>query len=68
MHSESKLVDLVGTYDAVFLRLALELTVLAAVTDRFGLWGPPGTPNVAWGNLERFAAYTAILNPWARPH
>jgi thiosulfate dehydrogenase (quinone) large subunit len=65
MHSESKLFDLVGTYDSVFLRLALGLTFLAAVTDRFGLWGPPGTPNVAWGNLERFGAYAAILNPWA---
>jgi thiosulfate dehydrogenase [quinone] large subunit len=65
MHSESKLFDLVGTYDSVFLRLALGLTFLAAVTDRFGLWGLPGTPNVAWGNLERFGTYAAILNPWA---
>src|SRR5437879_12359683 len=29
------------------------------------MWGPPGSPNVAWGNLERFASYAATLNPWA---
>ena len=61
----SKLLDSVRTYDSVFLRLALGVTFLSAVTDRFGLWGPLGSPNVAWGNLERFAAYTATLNPWA---
>jgi thiosulfate dehydrogenase [quinone] large subunit len=43
----------------------LGVTFLSAVTDRFGLWGPPGSPNVAWGNLEHFAAYAATLNPWA---
>jgi uncharacterized membrane protein YphA (DoxX/SURF4 family) len=49
----------------VFLRVALGITFLASVTDRFGVWGPPGTPNVAWGNLERFASYATTLNPWA---
>ena len=49
----------------MFLRLALGATFLAAVSDRFGMWGPPGSPNVAWGNLERFASYAATLNPWA---
>lgn len=58
---------MVSMYDSVFLRLALGVTFLAAVTDRVGLWGPPGTPNVAWGTLERFAAYAAQLNPWAPP-
>jgi uncharacterized membrane protein YphA (DoxX/SURF4 family) len=61
----SKLPDGVSTYAYVFLRLALGVTFLSAVTDRSGLWGPLGSPNVAWGNLERFAAYTATLNPWA---
>jgi thiosulfate dehydrogenase [quinone] large subunit len=65
MRFPSKLLHIVTTYDAVFLRLALGVTFLAAVTDRFGMWGPPGSPNVAWGNLERFAAYAATLNPWA---
>ena len=67
MPSESKLFAVVSRYGSVFLRLALGVTFLSAVTDRLGWWGPPGAPNVAWGNLERFAAYAAILNPWAPP-
>jgi uncharacterized membrane protein YphA (DoxX/SURF4 family) len=47
----------------VFLRLALAAGFLTAVTDRFGLWGPPGAPNVAWGDFGHFLAYTATLNP-----
>jgi hypothetical protein len=38
MRSQSKLLDIVSLYDAVFLRLALGVTFLSAVTDRFGLW------------------------------
>src|SRR5947209_12295890 len=53
MRFPSKLLDVLTTYDSVFLRLALGVTFLAAVSDRFGMWGPPGSPNVAWGNLER---------------
>jgi thiosulfate dehydrogenase (quinone) large subunit len=49
----------------IFLRLALGVAFLSAVGDRFGLWGPPGTRNVAWGNFARFTQYTALLNPWA---
>lgn len=49
----------------VFLRLALGVGFLSAVTDRFGLWGPHGAENVAWGNWARFVAYTGVLNPWA---
>jgi len=52
---------------ALFLRLALGVAFLSAVMDRLGLWGPPFSRNVAWGNLDRFAAYTATLNPWAPP-
>ena len=51
-------------YTAVFMRLALGSTFLAAVTDRCGLWGPPGTHNVAWGNFDTFLAYAAQLNPY----
>src|SRR5437660_737366 len=65
MRFPSKLLDVLTTYDSVFLRLALGVTFLAAVSDRFGMWGPPASPNVAWGNLERFASYAATLNPWA---
>jgi uncharacterized membrane protein YphA (DoxX/SURF4 family) len=48
----------------VYARLALGGTFLAAVTDRLGLWGPPGTSNVAWGNFDTFLAYAAQLNPY----
>jgi len=52
------------TYTMLYGRLALGLTFLAAVTDRFGWWGPPGTRNVAWGNFDTFLAYAATLNPY----
>jgi thiosulfate dehydrogenase [quinone] large subunit len=65
MQSRASALDIVHECTAVFLRLALGITFLAAVTDRFGLWGSPGSPNVAWGDLDRFAAYAATLNPWA---
>jgi uncharacterized membrane protein YphA (DoxX/SURF4 family) len=51
-------------YTTVYMRLALGSTFLASVTDRFGLWGPSGTRNVAWGNFDNFLAYTAQLNPY----
>lgn len=49
-----------------FLRLALAAGFLSAVADRFGLWGPPGSPNVAWGAWQPFVEYVAILN-WFAP-
>lgn len=49
---------------AIYLRLALGLDFLSAVADRFGAWGAPGTPLVAWGDFHNFLAYTARLNPW----
>ena len=48
----------------VYLRLAIGIGFLSAVADRLGWWGPPGTPNVSWGNLQNFLTYTAKLNPW----
>lgn len=48
----------------VLLRLALAAGLLSAVADRFGLWGPPGKPLVAWGTFGAFLTYTATLNPW----
>lgn len=54
-----------SSYPAVaFLRLTLGAGFLSAVADRFGLWGPPGTFLVAWGNFHNFLLYTAKLNPW----
>ncbi len=49
----------------VFLRLSLAAGFLSAVADRFGLWGPPGATNVAWGDFATFSSYAAKLNPWA---
>ena len=54
-------------FSSVFLRLALGLSFLSAVADRFGWWGAFGQPNVAWGNFSRFVEYTAQLN-WYLPH
>ncbi|MGH9325549.1 MAG: hypothetical protein ACRD2B_02490 [Terriglobia bacterium] len=51
-------------YATVYLRLALGTAFLSAVSDRFGIWGPPGAPHVAWGNFHNFLVYAAKLNPW----
>ena len=53
-------------FSSVFLRLALGISFLSAVADRFGLWGVYGQPNVSWGNYARFVDYTAELN-WFLP-
>jgi uncharacterized membrane protein YphA (DoxX/SURF4 family) len=50
----------------VYLRVAVAAAFLSAVADRFGLWGPFGTPNVAWGEFGRFVAYVGKLN-WFVP-
>jgi uncharacterized membrane protein YphA (DoxX/SURF4 family) len=55
-----------ATVSSVFLRLALGISFLSAVADRFGLWGAYGQPNVAWGSYARFVNYTAQLN-WFLP-
>ena len=46
---------------AIFLRFALAVGFLSAVADRFGVWGPAGTPGVAWGGFNSFLAYTGTL-------
>jgi hypothetical protein len=43
------------------LRVALAFAFLSAVADRFGMWGQFGVAGVAWGDFERFTAYTAQL-------
>src|SRR5215510_8763128 len=53
-------------FSSLFLRLALGLSFLSALADRFGLWGAFGQPNVSWGNFARFVAYTGKLN-WFLP-
>lgn len=41
-------------FTQLFLRLAIAVTMLSAVADRFGLWGK----NSAWGNWGNFEKYT----------
>src|SRR5215467_15130740 len=55
-----------ATVSTVLLRLALGISFLSAVADRFGFWGVFGQPNVSWGNFARFVDYTAKLN-WFLP-
>ena len=49
-----------------FLRLGLAAGFLSAVADRFGLWGAPGSPGVAWGEWHPFVSYVGTLN-WFVP-
>ncbi|MBB6369031.1 putative membrane protein YphA (DoxX/SURF4 family) [Chryseobacterium shigense] len=44
-------------FPQLFLRLALSVTMLSAVADRFGFWGKDS----AWGNWENFENYTQKL-------
>lgn len=48
----------------LLVRLSLAAGFLSAVADRFGLWGSPSNPQVAWGTFSRFLDYTAQLNPY----
>jgi hypothetical protein len=50
----------------IALRAALAASFLSAVADRFGLWGSPGAPGVAWGDWSHFLLYTGKLN-WFLP-
>jgi hypothetical protein len=50
----------------VFLRLALGITFLVSIADRFGWLGRPGSKNVSWGDWKHFVQYVAILN-WFVP-
>ena len=65
MSIESQLIEALRRFAPVFLRLALGGAFLSAVADRFGLSGPAGTKNVAWGDFAHFTQYTGQLNPWA---
>ena len=65
MSIQSQLTEALGGPATVFLRLALGVGFLSAVADRFGLSGPAGTKNVAWGDFAHFTQYTGQLNPWA---
>jgi uncharacterized membrane protein YphA (DoxX/SURF4 family) len=60
-------IDGVTRYAPLFARWALAAGFLSAVADRLGLWGPPGAPNVAWGDFDTFLQYTARINPYFPP-
>ncbi|MFC4382870.1 DoxX family protein [Chryseobacterium bernardetii] len=45
-------------FPQLFLRLALAVTMLSAVADRFGWWSPE---NSSWGNMKSFEEYTRSL-------
>ncbi|HZL08983.1 MAG TPA: DoxX family membrane protein [Prolixibacteraceae bacterium] len=55
---ESKTINLTQ----LFLRIAIAITFLSAVADRFGLWGAPGQASVTWGNWENFRIYSNSVN------
>lgn len=50
----------------LFLRLALSTAFFSAIADRFGLYGPPGTAGVSWGDWAHFLQFVAYLN-WFVP-
>ncbi|MFV0539577.1 MAG: MauE/DoxX family redox-associated membrane protein, partial [Dysgonomonas sp.] len=45
--------------------IAIAMSFLSAVADRFGWWTPVlGNENVVWGNMGNFITYTGVLVPW----
>lgn len=55
----------IHTFSQFFLRLALSVSFLSAVADRFGIWGPPGSKSVSWGNWDNFLNYSNSVNSFA---
>jgi len=52
-------------FSQAFLRFGFAITLFSAVADRLGIWGPPGTPGVSWGDWDHFLAYSNTLNAYA---
>ena len=42
-------------------RFGLSAGYLSSVADRFGAWGRPGTPGVAWGDFQRFITHIETM-------
>ncbi|HEU4553847.1 MAG TPA: DoxX family protein [Chitinophaga sp.] len=49
------------TYIQLYLRIATGASYLLAGLDRFGVWGPPGSPHVSWGSWSNFMQYAGKL-------
>ncbi|WP_161964413.1 TQO small subunit DoxD [Mucilaginibacter endophyticus] len=67
MHINQKL-------SSIYLRVAIGISYLWEVADRFGLFGPNGHPHVGWGDWKHFIAYAkqvmsflpeGVVNPLA---
>jgi uncharacterized membrane protein YphA (DoxX/SURF4 family) len=56
-----------GNLAQLFLRVAIAVSFLSAVADRFGYWGAPGSSFVSWGNWQSFVAYTNSVNSFISP-
>jgi len=48
-------------------RITLGVTFLSAVADRFGVWGPHGSPHASWGDWSHFVQYCGVVNRFAPP-
>jgi uncharacterized membrane protein YphA (DoxX/SURF4 family) len=57
----AQLSEIVTESVRLFARFALGGSFLSAVADRFGLWGPYGAKNVAWGDFAHFVEYTGAV-------
>ena len=44
-------------------RFGLAAGYLSSIVDRFGGWGRPGAPGVAWGDFQHFVARVETLAP-----
>jgi putative oxidoreductase len=49
----------------LLLRIATAANFLSPVADRFGWWGAPGDPGVAWGSWPPFLEYARQVNSFA---
>ncbi|HVB39242.1 MAG TPA: hypothetical protein VND92_11915 [Vicinamibacterales bacterium] len=52
----------------IFTRIAIGAGFLSSVADRFGVWGAPGSTNVAWGDFSHYLAYLARIAPFVPAH
>jgi hypothetical protein len=50
----------------IFVRFALGSAFLSAIADRFGVYGPPGSKFVGFGDWSHFVKFVAVLN-WFLP-